>query len=96
VVSLSLPSNQPQHLIPLTLFNPASQAFPGDDKKMPLRIVGLLLLLAGWLLLPAAIILLPALAARTAFVLAGMGVEVLGFVFLARTHIPPRKAHRDA
>jgi hypothetical protein len=47
------------------------------------------------MLLPASIILLPGLAARTAFVLAGIGVEVLGFVFLARTYIPPRKAHRD-
>lgn len=45
-------------------------------------------MLAGWLLVLAAIVLLRALAAQTAFVLAGFGVEILGFVLAARQHVP--------
>ncbi len=56
-----------------------------------MKIAGILLMLAGWFLLPAAVVMLPALPARTAFVLAGIGVEILGFVFVARAHIPPRR-----
>ena len=48
-------------------------------------------MLAGWFLLPAAVVMLPALPARTAFVLAGIAVEILGFLFVARAHIPTRR-----
>ena len=47
-------------------------------------------MLAGWLLVLAAIVLLRALPARTGFAVAGMAVEVLGFVLAARNHIPSR------
>jgi len=53
-----------------------------------MRVAGLLLLLAGWALVICAIVLLASLAARTGFVLAGIGVEILGFVLLARTYVP--------
>lgn len=56
-----------------------------------MKLAGLALLLAGWILVLAALILLqPALAPRMAFVLAGICVEILGFVLLARTHLPLR------
>ena len=60
-----------------------------------MKLAGLALLLAGWIIVVAALILLhPALAPRMAFVLAGICVEILGFVLLARTHLPLR-ARRD-
>ncbi len=62
---------------------------------MGLRIAGILLMVAGWILMLAAIIMLNSLPARTAFSLAGLAVEILGLVLLARTHIPKRKK-RDA
>ena len=63
---------------------------------LDLKLAGLLLMLTGWLLVLAAVILLPTLAARTAFTLAGTGVEVLGFILVARAHIPARKSRREA
>jgi hypothetical protein len=58
---------------------------------MELRIAGILLMVAGWILLLAAVIMLNSLPARTSFAMAGLGVEILGLVLLARTHIPRRK-----
>ena len=55
-----------------------------------MKLAGLLLLLAGWLLVLSAVLLLTSLEARTGFVLAGIAVEVLGFVLIARTHLPAR------
>lgn len=55
-----------------------------------MKAAGLLLMPAGWILVAAALILLPGLPARTAFVLAGLCVEVLGFILVARAHLPPR------
>jgi hypothetical protein len=52
-----------------------------------LKLAGFLLMLAGWLLVLAAVVLLRALAAQTVFVLAGLGVEILGFVLTARQHV---------
>jgi membrane-bound ClpP family serine protease len=60
---------------------------------MELRIAGLFLLLAGWLLMLAAILMLSALPLQTSFSLAGLAVELLGLLLLARSHIPPRKKH---
>ncbi len=51
-----------------------------------MRFVALLLLLAGWSIVLAALALLPSPAARTGFVLAGVGVELLGLVLLAHAH----------
>ena len=53
-----------------------------------MKFVGFLLLLAGWLLVLAAVVLLAAPASRTCFVLAGLGVEILGLFFVFRAHSP--------
>ena len=52
-----------------------------------MKLAGFLLLLSGWLLVLAAIALLPAGGPRAAFLLAGIGVEVLGIVLAARAHL---------
>jgi hypothetical protein len=54
---------------------------------MPARLVGFLLLLAGWGLVLTAIGMLKSNAPRTAFVLAGVAVELLGLVLLGRAHL---------
>lgn len=56
-----------------------------------MRGVGLGLLVAGWFIAVAAVTLLGAGAARGAFVLAGTGVEALGLVFFARSHLPSKE-----
>jgi len=58
-----------------------------------LKVLGFLLLLAGWGLVLAAVILLAAAAPRTAFMLAGIGVEIVGLVLVIRAHRMPRGAH---
>lgn len=60
-----------------------------------MKLAGFLLMLSGWILVAAALMLLPSLAARTAFVLAGLGVEILGLVLVARAHLH-RKADAHA
>jgi uncharacterized membrane-anchored protein len=60
---------------------------------MELRLAGILLMLSGWILMLSALVLLSSLPARTAFSLAGLAVEILGLVLLARTYIPRRKKH---
>lgn len=57
-----------------------------------MRLAGLMLLPAGWGLVIAAVILLAAAGPRTAFVLAGFGVELLGLGLLIRTHMPVRSS----
>ena len=54
---------------------------------MPARLVGFLLLLAGWGLVLAALGMLKSDAPRTAFVLAGVAVELLGLVLIGRAHL---------
>ncbi len=49
-----------------------------------------MLLLAGWLLVICALIMLVAGPARNAFVMAGVGVEILGLVLAVRAHLPLR------
>jgi hypothetical protein len=51
-----------------------------------MRLAGFLLLLAGWALIVTALAILHPSAPRTAFVLAGFGVEILGLVLAARAH----------
>jgi hypothetical protein len=51
-----------------------------------MKLAGLSLLLAGWGLVLTALAILPSAAARTGFVLAGLGVEILGLVLAARAH----------
>ena len=52
-----------------------------------MKIAGFLLLLSGWMIVLTAIVLLPPATSRTAFVLAGIGVEIAGVVLVARSHL---------
>jgi hypothetical protein len=55
-----------------------------------LKLLGFLLLLAGWGIVLAAVALLPPSVSRTIFVLAGLGVEMLGLALVVRSHPIPR------
>jgi hypothetical protein len=52
-----------------------------------MKLLGFLLLLAGWLIVLTAIVLLPGVAARAAFAMSGVAVEVLGLALVARAHL---------
>jgi hypothetical protein len=54
-----------------------------------MKIAGFLLLLAGWVIVLAALVLLASARPRAAFVLAGLGVELLGLVLVIRSHMVP-------
>lgn len=45
------------------------------------------MLVAGWGIVIAAIALLASTTSRCVFVIAGLGVEVIGFVLVARSHL---------
>lgn len=64
---------------------------PGNHMK----IAGFFLLLAGWVLVLAAIVLLPAASTRAVFLLAGIGVEILGLVLFARAHLTPDLSSKE-
>jgi hypothetical protein len=51
-----------------------------------MRLAGFLLMPAGWIIVVAAVILLPAAASRNIFVLAGIGIEMLGLIIALRSH----------
>lgn len=51
-----------------------------------MKLLGFLLLLAGWGIILAAVILLSQMPARMVFVIAGFGVEMLGFALVVRSH----------
>ena len=51
-----------------------------------MKLAGFLLLLSGWIIVLAALALL-ASSARTVFVFAGMGVELVGVVLVTRGHV---------
>lgn len=51
-----------------------------------MKLLGFLLLLSGWFIAFAAVVLLAAGAARVAFVLSAIGVEVIGLVLVVRAH----------
>jgi hypothetical protein len=55
-----------------------------------MRLLGFLLLLMGWLLVFAALVLLKAVTPLAVFLVAGLAVEALGLVFVARAHMLPR------
>ena len=52
-----------------------------------MKFLGFLLLPAGWVIVLSAVALLVAGAPRTAFMLAGFGVEILGLVIVIRAHM---------
>jgi hypothetical protein len=58
-----------------------------------MRIFGFLLLLSGWAIVLTALALLAAEAPRAAFVLAGIGVEIVGLVLVIRAHPIRRGTH---
>lgn len=60
---------------------------PGADG---MKLEGFLLLLAGWGIALAAVALLRPAAPRLTFVLAGIGVEILGLVLVVRSHLTRR------
>jgi len=51
-----------------------------------MKILGFLLLLSGWAIALTAVALLTRDAPRVAFVLAGVGVEILGLALVIRAH----------
>jgi hypothetical protein len=55
-----------------------------------MKLLGFLLLSAGWGIVLAAVALLSSALPRAGFVLAGIGVEVLGLVLVIRSHPIPR------
>jgi hypothetical protein len=55
-----------------------------------MKLLGFFLLLAGWTLVIASVVMLGQGAPRAIFVLAGMGVEVVGLVLVARSHLVVR------
>jgi hypothetical protein len=59
-----------------------------------MKLLGLMLLPAGLSIVLAALALLPAAGPRGPFVLAGVGIEMLGLALAIRAHIPPRRARR--
>lgn len=61
-----------------------------------MKIAGLLLMLAGWITVLAAVAMLASLVSRTTFVLVAVGIEALGFVLLARSHVASRSVKGDS
>lgn len=59
-----------------------------------MKLAGFLLLVAGWGIVLASLALLKTVPARTAFVLSGVAVEMLGMGIVMRSYIPPRGEQR--
>ena len=55
-----------------------------------MKVFGFLLLLAGWAIVVAAVVLLRTEIQRSVFVMAGIGVEVLGMILVVRAHRPSK------
>ncbi len=51
-----------------------------------MKITGFLILPAGWFIVLAALVLLRAFLAQNLFIAAGIGVEIMGLVLVARAH----------
>jgi len=52
-----------------------------------MKLTGFLMLVAGWGIVLASMFLLVSMKPRTIFVLAGLGVEVVGLVLVVRSHL---------
>ena len=61
-----------------------------------MKLAGFFLMLGGWVIAVSAIMLLHTVPAETAFCLAGVAIELVGFFFVAREHIPKRSSKSDA
>jgi hypothetical protein len=55
-----------------------------------MKLAGFLLLLAGWVIVLAALALLKPVPFQAAFVLAGIGTELVGLVLAIRSHVTAR------
>jgi hypothetical protein len=55
-----------------------------------MKLLGFFLLVTGWILVIAAVAMLKQGAPRTIFVVAGMAVEIVGLVLVARSHLVVR------
>lgn len=55
-----------------------------------MKYAGLLVMPAGFFLTVAALVLFPAPVPRAAFILCGLGVEILGLAVAVRGHMPAR------
>ena len=64
------------------------------NQLRPMRLAGLLLLVSGWAIVLAAFVMLGAAAPRTAFVAAGVAIEIPGLGLVVRSHVSPREAKR--
>ena len=51
-----------------------------------MKLAGFLLLLAGWAIVVVAVVLILPVNARTIFVLAGLGVEIIGLILVIRSN----------
>lgn len=60
-----------------------------------MKILGFLLLLSGWAIVLTAVALLTQDVPRAAFVLAGIGVEIVGLTLVIRAHPATRRGERD-
>jgi uncharacterized membrane protein YccC len=58
-----------------------------------MKILGFLLLLSGWAIVLTAVALLTQDVPRAAFVLAGIGVEIVGLTLVIRSHPVHRGEH---
>ena len=58
-----------------------------------MKILGFVLLVSGWAIVLTAVALLTENVPRAAFVLAGIGVEMVGLVLLIRAHPVGRGEH---
>jgi hypothetical protein len=52
-----------------------------------MKLTGFLMLVAGWGIVLASMSLLVSMKPRTIFVLAGLGVEVIGLALVLRSHL---------
>ena len=52
-----------------------------------MKLTGFLMLVAGWVIVLASMSLLVSMKPRTIFVVAGLGVEIIGLLLLARSHM---------
>jgi hypothetical protein len=59
-----------------------------------MRLFGFGLLMSGWGIVLTALAVLSAETPRVAFILAGVGVEIVGLVLVIRSHPIRRGAHR--
>ncbi|HXW62628.1 MAG TPA: hypothetical protein VEJ45_08520 [Candidatus Acidoferrales bacterium] len=59
-----------------------------------MKILGLVLLVSGWAIVLTSVALLMEDVPRAAFVLAGLGVEIVGLVLLVRAH-PVHRSERE-